>query len=184
MDDRSIIALLWQRAEDAISALAKRFGQGLARLSINILGNPQDAEENVNDTYLAVWNSIPPDKPEKLSPYVYRIGRNRALSKFRDSTAQKRNCHYSISINELATSLPGDDLEDTIDARVLGVAIDRFLSGLSSLNRILFLRRYWFGDSVQELAQMYSMSPNAVSVRLSRIRYDLKKYLLKEGISL
>ena len=182
MDDRTIINLLWNRAESALSALAGRFGRGLYQLACNILGNPQDAEESVSDTYLAVWNAIPPDRPEKLPPYVYRIGRNRALNRRRENTALKRGSSYDLSLEELAESLPGGDLEETVDARFLGQSIDLFLSRLSSTNRILFLRRYWFGDSVQELAAAFHMKPNAVSVRLSRIRSDLRKHLCKEGI--
>ncbi len=181
MEDKKIIALLWQRAEQAISALAKQFGAGLHRLAMNILGNRQDAEESVNDTYLALWNAIPPEQPDPLSAYVYRVGKNTALKKHRENTAQKRDSRYDTSLDELAGCVAGCSLEEEWEARELGRAIDRFLSQQTTQNRIIFLRRYWFGDSVKEIAGLYGMSPGAVSVRLNRLREALKEYLSKEG---
>ena len=181
MEDRKIVALLWQRTELAIEALAKKFGAGLHRLAMNILGSRPDAEESVNDTYLALWNAIPPEKPEPLTPYVYRVGRNTALKKLRDNTAAKRNSRYDVSLDELAGCIAGCSLEEEWEARELGRAIDRFLGLQTQQNRIIFLRRYWFGDSVREIAALYTMTPGAVSVRLSRLRDALKDYLNKEG---
>lgn len=181
MEDRKIVTLLWQRTELAIQALAKKFGAGLHRLAMNILGSHPDAEESVNDTYLALWNAIPPEKPDPLTPYVYRVGRNTALKKLRDTTAQKRNSRYDASLDELAECVAGCSLEETWQARELGRAIDRFLAEQTQQNRIIFLRRYWFGDSVKEIAALYSLTPGAVSVRLSRLRDALKEYLIKEG---
>ncbi len=181
MEDKKIISLLWQRAEQALTLLAKRFGAGLHRLAMNILGNHSDAEETVNDTYLALWNAIPPEKPDPLTPYVYRVGKNIALKKHRDNTAQKRDSRYDVSLDELSECVAGCSLEDEFDARLLGRAIDRFLGLQTQQNRIIFLRRYWFGDSVKEIAALYAMSPGAISVRLSRLRDSLKEYLIKEG---
>lgn len=181
MEDRKIIALLWQRAEQALSLLAKKFGAGLQRLAMNILGSHQDAEESVNDTYLAVWNTVPPEKPEPLTAYVYRLGKNTALKKLRDNTAQKRDSRYDVSLDELTECVAGCSLEDEFDARLLGRAIDRFLGKQTQQNRIIFLRRYWFGDSVKEIAALYAMTPGSISVRLHRLREDLHDYLTKEG---
>ena len=172
---------MWQRAEHALALLAKKFGAGLHRLALNILGSHEDAEESVNDTYLALWNTIPPEKPDPLSAYVYRIGKNTALKKHRDSTALKRDSRYDVSLDELSECVAGCTLEDEFDARQLGRAIDRFLSTQTQQNRILFLRRYWFGDSIKEIAALYTMSAGSVSVRLSRLREALKAYLTKEG---
>lgn len=181
MDDRKIIALLWQRAEQAIEALAQKFGAGLHRLALNILGSRQDAEETVNDTYLAVWNTVPPRQPDPLSAYVYRIGKNTALKKHRDNSAQKRDSRYDVSLDELAGCLAGCSLEEEWQARELGRAIDRFLANQTEQNRIIFLRRYWFGDSVKEIAGLYAVTAGSVSVRLNRLRDGLKDYLIKEG---
>lgn len=184
MDDKKIITLLWQRAESAIDALAQKFGSRLMRTAVNILTDPQDAEESVNDTYLALWNAIPPARPIPLSAYVYKTGKNQALKLLRQKTAGKRNGSYDISLEELSDILTGDTLEEQMDARLLGQTIDRFLDTLSKDDRVLFLRRYWFGDSVADLARSRRCSTGSISVRLHRIRTQLKDYLYKEGFSL
>lgn len=149
MNDNKIMALLWSRSEEAIPALAKRFGQRLQRTARNILGSIRDAEESVSDTYLALWNAIPPQKPDPLPPFVYQTGRNQALKKLRGRSAQKRSGNYDLSLEELEECIPGPALEETVAARELGSAIDRFLDLQSPLTRAVFLRRYWFGDSVR-----------------------------------
>ena len=181
MDDLTIIKLLWDRAEQALDLLARRFGRRLMQTARNILGNHEDAEETVNDTYLAVWNTIPPQRPNPLAAFVYKIGRNLALKRYRSNTAARRDGTYDLSLDELAGCIPGQALEETVEARELGRAIDGFLDTLSADNRNLFLRRYWFGDSVKDAARAFDLSENAAAVRLSRIRNQLKDYLIKEG---
>lgn len=181
MEDRKIVRLLFERAENAIHELDMRFGRQLYRIACNILENPQDAEECTNDTYLALWNAIPPAAPDPLAPYVYRTGRNIALKRLHRNTAQKRNSHYDVSLEELSDCLPGENVEQTMDAKELGRAIDRFLSSQSRESRYIFLRRYWFGDAVKEIATELQMQETAVSVRLNRMRNSLKEYLKKEG---
>lgn len=181
MEDRKIVRLLFERAENAIRELDTRFGRQLYRIACNILENPQDAEECTNDTYLALWNAIPPAAPEPLAPYVYRTGRNIALKRLHRNTAQKRNSRYDVSLEELSDCLPGENVEQTMDAKELGRAIDRFLSSQSRESRYIFLRRYWFGDAVKEIATELQMQENAVSVRLNRMRNSLKEYLKKES---
>lgn len=184
MEDRKLIGLLFDRSEQAITALSQKFGNRLYATAYNILNSREDAEEAVNDTYLALWNAIPPETPDPLEGYVYRTGRNIALKKLRYLSAEKRSSQYDIALDELSAVLSGENLEDTLDARALGQAIDRFLATLSKQNRILFMRRYWFGDSVKQLSKDFSLSENTVSVRLSRIRTQLKNYLQKEGFFL
>ncbi len=181
MEDRKIIQLLLSRSENALPLLAGQYGKRLRSMALNILGSIRDAEEVVNDTYFAVWNAIPPQEPDPLCAFVYRVGRNTALKKQRDRDAQKRNSRYDVSLEELESCLSGVSLEDEFDARLLGRAIDRFLDTIPKDNRALFLRRYWFGDSVRDLALHFAMTENAVSARLSRIRGQLKAYLIKEG---
>lgn len=181
MEDKQIIALLCRRAEQALAALEQKYGRLLHRLAANILGDPEDAAECVNDTYLALWNTIPPENPDPLSAYACRVGKNIALTRLRHERAQKRFCQYDVSLDELAQTLPGGTLEDTIDSRELGRAIDRFLDTLPAQSRRIFLRRYWFGDSVKDLAKAEGLTPNALSVRLARLRGQLKQYLYKEG---
>ena len=181
MEDKRIIQLLWDRAEQAIDALAKKYGPRLLTTARNILGNIQDAEESVNDTYWAVWNCIPPKHPDPLAGFVLKTGRNLALKRYRTNTAQKRRGNYDLSLEELAGCIPGPALEETVEARELGRAIDAFLASQSRDNRVIFLRRYWFGDSVTDIARTLGLSPNAVSVRLSRTRSALREHLNKEG---
>ncbi len=180
MEDREIIALLWQRSDNAIQALAEKFGRRLQRLAQNILPSPWDAEECVSDTYLALWNSIPPQRPEPLAPYALRICKNIAVSRLRASLASKRS-GYEIALDELSEAIGTQALEETISARELGRAIDAFLGTLSTENRVIFLRRYWYGDSVAQIAGQVSLSENTVSVRLSRSRAKLREHLKKEG---
>lgn len=180
MEDKQILKLFFARAEGAIDALAAKLGKRLYSMAVNILSDPQDAEECVNDTYLALWNAIPPAEPDPLSAYACRICRNTALKRLRSLHAQKR-CAYEVSLEELAECLPDNALWERLDERELGRAIDRYLSALTPENRVLFLRRYWFGDSIKELARMLGIRENALSVRLSRIRAGLKDHLSKEG---
>lgn len=181
MEDRQIVGLLWQRAEQALDAISKKFGKRLHKLAQNILGNNRDAEEAVNDTYLALWNTIPPARPDPLSAYVYKVGRNTALKHLRTRMAQKRDGYYDVALEELSEIIPGTSTEELFDARQLGRSINDFLGTLDEESRSLFLRRYWFGDSVRELTGVFRMKENALSVRLHRIRQRLKAHLIKEG---
>ena len=180
MDDKHIITLFFQRAETAIEALAAKYGKLLKQLCTNILHDPLDADECVSDAYLAAWNTIPPARPDPLSAYICRLGRNCALKKLRSRTALKRS-GYEVSLEELSECIPGSDTETAWQAQALGEAIDRYIATLPKENRILFLRRYWFGDSVTDIARDMGMTENAVSVRLSRTRDQLRTYLQKAG---
>lgn len=181
MEDRKIIALLFARSEAAIDALAAKFGRRLYRTAMNILSVHEDAEEAVSDTYLAVWNVIPPKEPDPLAGFVYKTGRYTALRKLRDTAAQKRDDRGNVPLSELENCLAGMDLLQTVTARELGRCINRFLAAQSTENRAIFLRRYWFGDSVKEIAQHIGLSENVISVRLSRLRDKLKTELIQEG---
>lgn len=181
MDDKQIIALFFQRKETAISAIAQKYGQRLQRTALNILHDHHDTEECVNDTYLALWNTIPPQCPNPLLSYACRITRNIALNRLRDSRAQSRRSDYDVSLDELAECIGNATLDEAMDVRLLGQHINAFLATLSRDHRNIFLRRYWFGDSVKDIAAAYSLTENTVSVRLNRIRNKLKAYLTQEG---
>lgn len=181
MEDRRIVQLLLVRAERAIEAMQRKYGPRLLATARNILGSHQDAEETVSDTYLAVWNTVPPKKPDPLAGFVYKIGRNLALKRLREGTAQKRDSRYDLSLEELESCIPGPSLEDTLEARELGRMIDSFLSTVSRENRNIFLRRYWFGDSVRDIARSFGLRESTVNTRLSRLRGQLRDYLIKEG---
>lgn len=181
MDNKSIICLLFDRSEQALTQLAQKFGPRLLLTARNILGNEQDAEECVSDTYLAIWNAIPPAEPDPLAGFVFKTGRNLALKRLRHNTAEKRNSHYDLSLDELSGCVSGGSLDDALSARELGQAIDRFLDTLPRDSRVMFLRRYWFGDSVNQIASAMGYTENAVSVRLNRCRNKLRTYLEQEG---
>lgn len=181
MDDCGIIRLLWSRTEQGLEQLACRFGHRLYATAMHILGEPRDAEETVNDTYLAVWNAIPPQKPDPLSAFVYKVGRNLALKRLRANTAQKRQGDYGLSLEELEDCIPASALDEQVEARALGRAIGRFLDGCGKEDRRIFLRRYWFGDGVNQIAAELGMKPNTVTARLSRMRSRLRIHLTKEG---
>lgn len=170
------------RSEQAIAELSAKYGSLCMRLAESILNDRLDAEECVNDAYLAVWNSVPPQRPDPLLSYLCRIVRNLAVKKYRFNTAKKRNSSYDAALEELADCLPSSgSAEEEAVAAELARSIDRFLEALDRDSRILFVRRYWYADSVGELAELFQISSHAVSVRLSRIRKALRQYLRREG---
>lgn len=183
MTDTEIISLFFARSEQAIAALGEEYGAILRRAARSILQNEADAEECVNDSYLAVWNTVPPKKPDPLLPYALRIVRNKALSILRHRSAQKRS-GYLLALDELAEILPDSSSpEARFDARELGRCIDRWLDTLTAENRSLFLRRYWFGETPQALAEGFGGTENRINARLYRMRRALKKHLEKEGFA-
>ena len=185
MDDKKIIELFFERSEQAIGEVSRKYGRLCLQVSENILGNTEDAEECVNDAYLALWNRIPPERPDPLASYLVRIVRNLSVKKYHANTAAKRNSHYDVALSELEESFPsGGSVEEEIEARETAGIIDGFLASLDEPGRILFVRRYYHGDSIEELAKLFSTTKHNVSVRLSRIRKKLKKILVREGVSL
>ena len=183
LEDKRIIKLLFDRAEEAIFVLKERFGNTLYKIAMNILGNHHDAEETTNDTYLALWNAIPPKEPDPLAPYVYRTGRNMALKRLEHLSAEKRNNSYDVSLDELGACLPDNDInpEQAVIVREIADSINNLLEQDTDMNRYIFMRRYWYGDSVEDIAKAVNMKSGAVSVRLNRIRAKLKEQLIKEG---
>ena len=177
MEDQEILALLAQRSDRAIDALSERFGPLLYRIAMNLLSDQQDAEECVNDTYLSVWNSVPPNHPLPLQPYICRIVRNIAINRLRSRASQKRS-GYQVSLDELAEYISAPLQEDS---RLLGQAMNAWLLTLNKENRFIFLRRHWFGDSIKDIAAAAGLKENSVSVRLIRLREKLKQYLIEEG---
>lgn len=182
MEDSQIVSLLWARSERAIAALAEKYEKLIFRVAGNILENREDAAECVNDTYLGVWNSVPPQRPNPLTAFVCRIARNVSLNKYRSNRAQKRDSTYDLPLSELEGCLPGPSVEEVWSAQELGRILDRFLDTLDRENRVIFLQRYWFSDSVSAIAARRGMSANHVSVRLSRMRGQLRQYLIQEGV--
>lgn len=184
MDDSKIIELFFERSEQAIIELSNKYGAKCSKVADNILNNKLDSEECVNDAYLVVWNTIPPQKPDPLLSYVFRIVRNLALKKYHENTAQKRNSIYDAALDEIADCIPASySVEDEIAAKEVAGFMDCFLETLDRESRIMFVRRYWHADSIEELGILFHKSKHYVSVRLSRIRKALKQYLKEKGVS-
>ena len=182
MEDFQIISLLFQRSGDAISALQQKFGGLCKSIISNILTDRRDVDECVEDTYLRVWNSIPPQKPDRLDSYIGRIARNIALDRYDYNTAAARNANITLAFEELATGLPtGENEANQAEFRCF---INRFLRELPKTTRIIFLRRYWYGDSVSQIAQACNCSEEKVKSSLFRTRNKLRQAMMKEEIYL
>lgn len=182
-EDTKIIEMFLRRQENAIRALAEKYGAVCMRIAHNILNNSSDAEECVNDTYLAAWNTIPPQNPNPLKTYICRIVRNIATAKYHSNTALKRNSHYDVALDELEECLAtSSTVEEEISAGELTRLLNIFLENLDRDNRIMFMRRYWYGDSVNDIAVKFGVSANNAAVKLSRIREKLKKFLQENGV--
>ncbi len=181
LNDNSIIELFMLRDERAIEELANKYGSVCHRLAANIVQR-EDAEECVSDAYLAVWNSVPPEQPKRLSAYLCRIVKNNALKRLEHNTAAKRNSDLTTSLDELSALLPSpSSTELSFSAQELSAAISSFLHTEKERSRKLFVRRYWFCDSVEDIAKLFGMKPQAVATELHRTRNRLKNYLTKEG---
>jgi len=184
LKDHEIIDLFFERSEQAITELISKYGSPIKKVASNILHDAQDIEECVSDTYLHVWNRIPPARPDHLGAYVCRIARNVSLNRYHANAAQKRNSHYDVALDELEGTIPAlSTVESIYDAKELTASLNRFLAGLSRNDRYLFLRRYWFGDGIGEIAANLNITPHNASVRLFRLRQKLLKLLQKEGLT-
>ena len=185
MLDEEIIKLFFGRSEKAIEELEAKYGKICLQTSYNILGNYSDAEECVNDSYLGVWNAIPPARPDPLLTYVLKIVRNLSLNCYHKNQAKKRNSTYDLAVDELSEFLPSKEtVEDTLETKELVECIESFLDGLPPLDRVIFIRRYWFYDNYGQIADRVGMSEKNVSVKLTRLRKRLKNYLEERGIYL
>ena len=182
MDDKQIIRLFFQRSEQAITELSQKYGALCFQLADNILNDHQDAEECVNDAYLGAWNSIPPQSPDPLRAYICRIVRNHSLKKLRANTARKRGSQFEVSLSELEACIPDNSLDEQLAASELAAQINAFLSALPRDDRVMFVKRYWFSESLPEIADIFGITENNASVRLSRIRRKLHQHLKEAAL--
>ena len=186
MDDAKIIDLYWNRDESAIPATAEKYGKLCTSIAMNILASKEDAEECVNDTYLCAWNSIPPSRPSILSAFLGKITKNLSFNRYKYNTADKRGQgQMPLVLDELSDMICGsNEVEGMLDTKELADAIDAFLDKLSPKKKCIFVSRYWYTESVSDIALRCAMKEGAVSMTLNRLRKKLKCYLLERGFDL
>ena len=187
MEDREIIGLLFQRSEDGLNELKRKYSKLYRSILNGVLANAEDSEECENDLLIAVWNSIPPNSPEYLSAYICKIARNVAINRYKKDKRKKRDGGELVLIDELeeCIRLPysdGYENDAMIDSQIISRVIDGFLEALDVETRVLFVRRYMYAEGVGMLAERFGLSERYVSVKLFRVRKRLKRALEKEGI--
>ena len=182
MDDLQIIELYFARDEHAIKETDRKYGKLCFQVAKNLLFNNEDSEECVNDTYLTVWNKIPPTRPNNFIAFICKITRNLSLKRLEVSNAMKRSAGTIISMSELEKALPDQCIAPDVEDEELGKLISAFLWSEKALDRNVFLRKYWFFDSISDIAERYSMNENSVKSMLFRSRNRLREFLRKEGI--
>ena len=186
MNDDAIVALYWQRDESAITVTQEKYNAYLMKIARNILNDTEDSEESVNDTYLAAWNSMPPQKPVVLSTYLGKITRRISISMFRKRNADKRRGgEFALSLDEMEEVLTDHmEPEKEIETKLLGELLNQFLRSLKSDERRTFIGRYYYMDPLKEVAAYCGMSESKAKTMLFRTRVKLKEYLAKEGFVL
>lgn len=183
MEDNEIIDLYWQRNEQAIEETAGKYGAYFLKISLNILENISDSEENVNDTYLHAWSSIPPHRPNSLKAFLARIARNLALNRYKSAHTQKRHAsEFAVSLDELDICTPSEiTVEDEVSIAQLSKSISDFLYQQRTDVRNIFVCRYFYCDSIEDIAIRFGYSHSKIKSILMRARTKLKSYLKKEG---
>lgn len=184
MKDIDIIELYWTRNENAISETSAKYGKYCFKIAYNILNDIPQSEECFNDTYLKLWNSIPPQRPSKFSAFLGRITRNLALDTYKSKARAKRGFgETALILDELIGCIPSNsDTEKVTDSMVITDVLNRFLSSLPSESRIIFIQRYWHMSSIKEIANNFNCSESKIKMSLFRSRNELKALLEKEGI--
>jgi len=184
MSDAAIVDLYWQRDETAIKETESKYSGYLSKIAYNILSDFEDSKECVNDTYLKAWNSMPSQKPSELSTYLGRITRQVSIDVYRKRNRKKRQSNLSLSLSEIEECVPGkSNPEQETEAALLDELINSYLRGLPSDKRTVFLCRYYFLDSMKDIAENHGLSVANVKTILHRTRAGLKKYLEKGGFS-
>ena len=184
MEDLEIVELYWNRNEDAIKETSKKYGNYCYSISYNILNNNEDAQECVNDTYLGAWNAIPPHHPNILSTFLGKITRRLSLNKWREKNAQKRGGgEVVLSFDELEECIGTNDYaKEELDAQELANTINTFLKTLKEDERKVFVCRYFYFESIDDIAVRFMFTQSKVKMMLKRTRDKLKDYLVKEGV--
>ncbi len=183
MEDEAIVSLYWERSEQAINETEQKYGGFCYSIAYNLLRNTEDASESVNDTYLEAWNSMPPHKPNSLAAFLGRITRRLSVDRWRSNHAEKRGGGaYPVLLDELSECIPSTaSVERQVELKELAETVNCFLRELSSEKQQVFLRRYWYGDSMEELAKTFGFSVSKIKSMLFHIREHLREHLKKEG---
>jgi RNA polymerase sigma-70 factor (ECF subfamily) len=184
MDDEQIVDLYFERNEQAIRETDNKYGRLCNRIAFNVLNNFEDAKECVNDTYLGLWNTIPPTRPSNLMAFVCKVARNLSLKRLEYLSRDKRSAVIVSSIDELEDLLPDDRFSPGVGDEEVSALINRFLREQKAENRNIFIRKYFFFDSVTEIAGRYLCSESKVKNVLFNLRKKLKDYLIKEGVAI
>ena len=181
MEDSAIITLYWERDQEAIAQSEKKYGSYCRSIANGILRCWEDTEECVSDVWMRTWDSIPPQRPKRLSAFLGRIARNLAMDRWRYNCAEKRAAHFDLLLSELTECIPST--RDGIGDLELTELLNQFLRSQSQNARKVFLRRYWYANSIEEIARQYRMSQSAVKSSLLRTRRKLQIFLEKGGIA-
>lgn len=184
MDDQRIIELYFERDEQAIKETDAKYGKLCHSIAYNILNNHEDSEECVNDTYIGVWNAIPPTRPNNFTAFVCRIARNMSLKRFEFMKREKRSADVLASLDELSAILPDERYSPDVSDEDIGKIISTFLRSQKEDVRNVFIRKYYFFDSVKEIAKRYGFTESKVKNMLFYTRNKLKDFLIKEGIEI
>ena len=184
MEDTKIVELYWQRSENAIPETAAKFGPYCHTIAYNILSDTQDTEECVNDTWLGAWNSMPPNRPKVLAPYLAKLTRWLSLTRLREKNALRRGGgETALVLDELSEVVPdGTDLEKRMELKELSEALRTFLERIDEREAQIFLARCWDMAGVKEIAERFGFTPGKVSTMLHRTRKKLQAYLKEEGL--
>ena len=183
MEDEAIVSLYWERSEQAINETEQKYGGFCYSVAYHMLHNAEDAAESVNDTYLEAWNSMPPHKPNSLAAFLGRITRRLSVDRWRSNHAEKRGGGvYPVLLDELSECIPSTaSVERQVELKELAETVNCFLRELPSEKQQVFLRRYWYGDSMEELAKNFGFSVSKIKSMLFHIREHLREHLKKEG---
>ena len=181
MDDKQIVELFWERSEDAITQTDIKYGKYVLYIADNVLHDTEDAKEVQNDTYLRVWETVPPKRPNALKAYVGCICRNLSISRYRAKNAEKRGT-LELALDELGDCVPDEASDEQARGDTIADALNRFVGDLPARTRKIFVMRYWYLCTVAQIAEECSMNPNTVSTLLFRTRKELKEFLEKECI--
>ena len=183
MTDSQIVALFWERNEDAIRETDRAYGHKLFALSHRILHSRQDAEESVSDTYMKTWETVPPQRPVCFYAYLAKLCRNFSLARIQWQSAAKRSAGIVTLTREMEECIPDRSQERKLENEEIGALLNAFLESISQESRMIFLRRYWYADSIEEIAARYRISQSKVKTQLHRTRKRLQVFLEKEGIT-